>query len=150
MIDVSLTVSKREVYDEVAKTTAYVGAKMEGDERAYERIFTTDADQQMLARFWHECQVDACETLKKFLQQEGESSDGTYTMRLALSQSFDTALEESMQKELFSFFVTAIVAKWCTFTNKSEAADYVASAQALLTGIRRKAFYKRKPTRPTY
>lgn len=149
MIEVSLTVKKSDVYDEVAKTTAYTGAKMEGDENAYERIFTTDADQQMLERFWHECQVDACETLKKFLQSE-EERNGEYTLHLALSQSFDTALEESMGKELFSFFVTGIAAKWYTFTNKKEAADYIASAQALLVGIHRKALYKRKPTRPTY
>lgn len=150
MIDVDFYINKNDVFAEVAKTTAYLGSKMlDTDENAYERIFTTDADQQMLARFWHECQVDVCEALKKFLADEQDNTDA-YHLSLQLSQSFDTALQESIDKELFSFFVTAIVAKWCTFTNKNEAAEYATAAASLLQGIRRKVFHKKKPTRPTY
>ena len=47
-------IQKDTVYNEVAKTTSYTGAKMEGDEGAYDRIFTTDEDKIMLERFWNE------------------------------------------------------------------------------------------------
>jgi hypothetical protein len=50
MIDIILTVNKEKVYEEVAKTTSYTGAKMD-DELAYDRIFTTDEDKSMLERF---------------------------------------------------------------------------------------------------
>lgn len=50
MTDIALTVNKESVYEEVAQTTAYTGAKMD-NELAYNRIFTTDEDKSMLERF---------------------------------------------------------------------------------------------------
>lgn len=149
MTNITLSVSKSAVLDEVAKTTAYTGGKMAEGSGAYNRIFTTDADQEMLERFWTESQASVCETLKKFLQDETEA-DGTYTIELGLSASFDEQLTKSMQKELFSFFVMNITAKWFTFSNKGEAGDYASAASTLLLSVHKKALYKKKPTRPTY
>lgn len=150
MTEITLTVNKSAVMEEIAKTSAYTGGKMAGDDNAYDRIFTTDADQEMLERFWVESQVAVTETMKKFVEQEGETSDGNYEMKLALSASFDATLTMSMQKELFSFFVMNITAKWFAFTNKGESGDYSSAAATLLLGIHKKALYKKKPTRPTY
>ena len=66
MIDIILTVNKEKVYEEVAKTTSYTGAKMD-DELAYDRIFTTDEDKSMLERFWCESKNTICNSLKKML-----------------------------------------------------------------------------------
>lgn len=148
-MEIELNVKKNEVLEEVAKTSAYSGSKMTEDEGAYERIFTTDADREMLERFWSESQVAVCEAMKKFLADEGETDDG-YTVSLELSKSFDDVLQGSMEKELFSFFVMNITAKWFAFTNKKEAGDYGTAAQELLVGVRKKALYKKRPTRPTY
>ena len=54
-----------------------------------------------------------------------------------------------MKKELFSFFVTNIVCKWYVFTNKKEAPDFGMSAAGMLEGVKKKAYYRRKPTRPS-
>lgn len=148
-MSIELSVKKSEVLEEVAKTSAYSGSKMTEDEGAYERIFTTDADREMLERFWRESQVAVCEAMKKFLVDE-EETDDNYTVSLELSKSFDDVLQGSMEKELFSFFVMNITAKWFAFTNKKEAGDYGTAAQELLVGIRKKALYKKRPTRPTY
>lgn len=65
MIDIILTVNKEKVYEEVAKTTSYTGAKMD-DELAYDRIFTTDEDKCILERFWCESRNTICNSLKKY------------------------------------------------------------------------------------
>ncbi|MDE7159711.1 MAG: hypothetical protein K2O24_02530 [Muribaculaceae bacterium] len=148
MIEVSITINKEEVYEEVAQTTSYAGAKMENDDRAYDRIFTTEGDRSQLERFWNESCVAVCETLKEFVQEERSEREG-FTISLGLSSSFDPALEPAMRKELFSFFVTNIVCKWYLFTNKKEAGEYAAGARVMLEGIKRKAYHRRKPTRPT-
>ena len=148
MIDIILTVNKEKVYEEVAKTTSYTGAKMD-DELAYDRIFTTDEDKSMLERFWCESKNTICNSLKKMLLDETEA-DSEYRLSLGLSNSFDEALKESMQRSLFSFFVMNVTAKWYTFTNKEEAAGYATEAATYMEGIMRKAFFKRKPMRPTY
>ena len=148
MIDIALTVDKEKVYAEIAQTTSYTGSKMD-DELAYDRIFTTDEDKSMLERFWNESKNTVCNSLKKTLQGEVEA-DGEYIISLGLSNSFDEALTESMARSLFSFFVMNITAKWYTFTNKEEAAGYATEAATYLEDIMRKAFFKKKPKRPTY
>lgn len=148
MIDITLTVNKENVYEEVAQTTSYTGAKMD-DEHAYGRIFTTDEDKSMLERFWNECKNTVCNSLKKILVHEVEEA-GEYRLSLGLSNSFDENLTESMQRSLFSFFVMNITSKWYTFTNKQEATGYATEAATYMEDIMRKAFFKKRPTRPTY
>lgn len=148
-MDITLKVKKDDVYREVAQTTSYTGAKMD-DENAYDRIFTTDEDQSMLLRFWNESRNMMCQNLKRVLGSETEREDGTWEMTLHVSEAFDMTLKESMQSSLFSFFVMSITSKWYTFTNKGESDGYAAEAAACIDDIRRKAFYKTKPVRPTY
>lgn len=148
-MEVTLTISKESVYDEVAKTTEYTGAKMD-DEHAYEVISTTEEDKTMLERFWNECKNMVCNSLKKVLVSENETEEGAYELTLGLSSAFDESLTESMQRSLFSFFVMNITTKWYTFANKSEATGYATEAATYIEDIMRKAFYKKRPTRPTY
>lgn len=148
MIKTALTINKEAVYNEVAKTTSYTGDKMD-DKTAYDRIFTTDEDKTMLERFWDESKNTIANSLKRILLNEQEK-DGTYTLLLGLSSSFDEALTNSMQRSLFSFFVMNITAKWYTFTNKDEVSVYAAESVTYIDDIMRKAFYKKKPIRPTY
>ncbi len=142
-------INKSEVYLEVAKTTSYTGAKMKGDTDAYDRIFTTDEDKEMLERFWNESKNTVVDGLKRVLNTETELN-GVYTLELGLSNSFDDSLTESMQRSLFSFFVMNITGKWYTFTNKEEAVGYATSAASSMEDVLHKAFYKKKPVRPTY
>ena len=147
-MEIRLKVNKDAVYEEVIKTTEYTGAKMD-DEHAYEVVSTTEEDKVMLERFWEECKIMVCNSMKKVLQSETESN-GEYNITLNLSTSFGTSLTESMQRSLFSFFVMNITAKWYTFTNKSEATGYATEAATYIEDIMRKAFFKKKPRRPTY
>lgn len=143
-----LKVDKASVMQEVAQTTSYTGAKME-EENAYDRIFTTDEDESILERFWNESKNAVCNSVKKILTSETEAN-GIFSLTLELSTAFDQALAESMQRSLFSFFVMSITAKWYTFTNKEETTMYATEAAAYLDDILRKAYYKKKPTRPTF
>jgi hypothetical protein len=154
MIDVNLQVNKSYVYDEVAKTTSYTGAKMQGDEGAYLRIFTTDDDRQMLERFWAEACSSATELLKPFIVSVSAQPvshtvnlGNNYDVTLQLSTAFDTSLSDSINSSLFSFFVSYITGKWYKFTNKAEANDYIAEAESALEDIKKKIYYRKKPTR---
>ena len=143
-----LKVSKAKVYEEVAKTTEYTGAKMD-DANAYDKISTTDEDAIMLERFWNESKNTICQSMKKVLQSE-EESDGEYVLTLVLSSAFDASLKESMERSMFSYFVMNITAKWYTFANKSEATGYATEAATYIEDIMRKAYFKKKPSRPKY
>ncbi|MCF0244887.1 MAG: hypothetical protein HUK06_08935 [Bacteroidaceae bacterium] len=148
-MEITFTINQADVYKEVAQTTSYTGAKMSDDVNAYERIFTTDEDQNQLERFWNESRSEIAQSFTSKLVEE-EYDEPNYTLVLDVSSSFETSLKPSMQLSLFSFFVQSIAAKWYVFTNKKEAGEYADRATALLDDMRQKAFYKKKPTRPTY
>lgn len=154
MIEIKLTVNKMNVYNEVAKTTSYTGSKMEGDDKAYDRIFTTDDDRLMLERFWNEASNAATEQFKPFIQSVSAHSDGravdfekNYEVELGLSNSFDATLKDSIETSLFSFFVSFITCRWFKIANKKEAGEYGDDADGMLDDVMRKIYFKRKPKR---
>ncbi len=154
MIEVSLNINKAKVYDEVAKTTSYTGAKMKDDDSAYERIFTTDDDRQMLERFWVEACNAATEQFKPFIisvssqsVNHGVQLDRNYDVKLELSGSFDINLRDSIESSLFSYFVSMIVCKWYQFTNKGESESYGNDAAGAMDDVVKKIYYRKKPKR---
>lgn len=167
-MDITLTIQKSKVYEEVAQTTDYTGSKIEGGgEEAYDRIRTVDADSSELNRFWDECRAEVARVFKRILISEdmyGTASATTpsangdyYKLKLNVASGlsgfgggFNPSLTSGMQLSLFSFFVQAITAKWYTYTNKGEAEGYTVRAVASLDDVKQKAFTQQKPTRPTY
>lgn len=156
MKNITFIVNKAAVYDEVAKTTSYVGAKMLGDESAYRRIFTTDADQLMLERFWNETCSAVTERLKRFVVEDSTYTSpdavdisANYSLTLKVSNNFDNAIEDSINASLFSCFVASIVSKWFKFTNRDEVEAYVTEGASLLDDVMRKVCHRKRPLRPT-
>lgn len=154
MSNTTLTVNKANVYTEVAKTTSYSGVKKASDGSLYEQIFTTDEDRLLLERFWNEAANAATELFKPFLvsvtstaQSHGINLSANYTVVLALSNAYDSSLNDSVQSSLFSYFVNFIVSRWYKFANKDEAEEFGTQAVAMLDDVKSKIFYKKKPTR---
>ena len=153
--EVTITIVKADVYNEVAKITSYVGAKKIGaDADSYERIFTTDDDMQMLERFWHEA-CDATTTqLREFLSEVSELGDSfradltnDYEITLGMSERFDQNLANAISKDLFGFFVCYILAQWYMMTNVEDAEAQAKKAEGIMTNVMDK-IYRVKP--PTY
>ena len=154
MKSLELIVKKAEVYDEVAKTTSYTGAKMANDAGAYDRIFTTDDDRVMLERFWTEACNAVTERMKPFVvnvsgSPRSRSVDlaNDYKVTLELPSAFCGHLAQGISAGLFSFFVASIVAKWYKFTNKNEVEAYATEAVAAIEEVMKKIYYRQMPER---
>lgn len=148
-MSITLTINQNDVLKEVAQTAEYTGDKMTEDSGAYERIRIVDDNQDELKLFWDECRAEVAKAFARLLGSETMSGT-TYSLVLNVSAAFDSALTQSMQLGLKSYFVQSIVARWYVYANKKEAAEYSARAAALLDEVREKAYFKKKPTRPTY
>lgn len=148
-MEITLSISQSEVFKEVEQTTNYTGAKMDGDENAYDRIRTVDEDKTELQRFWDESRAEIAQTFIRMLVSETMDGDN-YTLVLNVSVAFDKALLPGMQLGLFSYFVQSITSKWYVYSNKQEAPGYASVAKNSLNEVKEKAFFKKKPTRPTY
>ena len=153
MKDVTLTINKAVVYDEVAKTTAYAGLKMLADDStAYARVFTTDEDRQLLERFWVETCNAVATQLSPFMTgiseqplSHGVDLERNFVVELEMSSSYNETLTGSIEAALHSFFVLAIVSKWYKIANKAEADAVGAEAVGIMADIQRKLFYRQKP-----
>lgn len=144
-----MTISQTAVFDEVAQTTNYAGAKKDDDANAYERVATVDEDKAELLRFWNESRAEVAQAFIRLMESEGMNGD-TYELFLNVSCSFDKALLPSMELGLFSYFVQSITSKWYVYTNKAEAAGTGDRGVVFLDEVKQKAFYKKKPERPTF
>ena len=148
MADSTLTIKKSEVYEEVAKTTAYIGAKnkLEDGKSAFDQVFVTDADLTMIERFFNES-LDALRNVLKRFISGGSGVGGTITWQLEMPSRFDDNLLSSINSSVNSFLVNSIIGKWCEITANDKVKEYADNAAALLLDIKEKAFFKKKPTR---
>lgn len=148
MANFTLTITKSNIYEEVAKTTAYIGAKnkLEDGKSAFDQVFVTDADLTMIDRFFNESLDSLRNVLKRFIS--GVSvADVTITWQLEMPSRFDDNLLESVKSSANSFLVNSIIGKWCEITANDKVKEYADNAAALLLDIKDKAFFKKKPTR---
>lgn len=148
MANFTLTITKSDIYEEVAKTTAYIGAKnkLEDGKSAFDQVFVTDADLTMIDRFFNESLDSLINVLKLFIS--GVSvADVTITWQLEMPSRFDDNLLESIKSSANSFLVNSIIGKWCEITANDKVKEYADNAAALLLDIKDKAFFKKKPTR---
>lgn len=148
MADSTFTITKSEIYEEVAKTTAYIGAKnkLEDGKSAFDQVFVTDADMNMIDRFFNES-LDALRNVLKRFVSGGSGVGATITWQLEMPSRFDDNLLESIKSSSNSFLVNSIIGKWCEITANDKVKEYADNAAALLLDIKEKAFFKKKPTR---
>ena len=148
MANFTLTITKSDVYEEVAKTTAYIGAKnkLEDGKSAFDQVFVTDADLAMIERFYNES-VDTLMNLLKQFVEEINDEDGNINWKLSLSSRFDIKLEPSIIRSATSYLVNSIIGKWCEITAPDKVKEYADNATALLADIKDKVFHKSAPSR---
>lgn len=143
MIKVVLTVSKDTVYQEVAKTTAYTGAKMKDEPQAYDRIPVIDADKVQLDRFWREACHTATQLFMPFLVTTEQNAD--YVAELQMSSSYDVSLNDSVQGALGSMFVNHLIRKWFEVTNRGDLELYQQLEIDALRKLRSMIYFRKKP-----
>lgn len=149
MKELLLTAKREDVYSEVEKTTEYTGAKMllGGDGVAHERVSATEADRELLCRFFDEAAGVATDECKRFVDEVTLDESG-YEARLSMSDSYDEHLSDSIRTSLRSFFVAAVIAKWCKIVDSDAGAGYSADATAAMLDVRIKIFNRKRPQKP--
>ena len=156
MIEITLTVNKLLVYNEVAKTTSYIGAKKvdSNDKEAYDRIRVTSDDRLMLERFWKDAADRLTGTTRLFRTSvsESPSSNGlnlqdNYELKIEVSDAFNHSMIDSIATGMFSYFVQSITSNWLILLNDDSAAVYAAQASVLLQELTDKVYYRLRPQR---
>lgn len=158
MQNLTITIQKSAVMAEVAKTTAYIGAKTPdaAGSNSYDRVFTTNDDEVMLDRFFREAKSVVSDILKRYLTSYTDQGNDNnmnpneqFSLVLSVTDRFDQSLIPAINGLIFSFFVNHITYKWFAITNRSDMEYYATEATANIKDIQTKLFFKRKPTQTT-
>lgn len=149
MRDIRISINRDKVYEEVAKTTAYIGGKnLDANGKSlYDQVFVTDADRDMLEGFWHDAIGDVSAALESVLATERSDSDEEEIFGLRVSTLFKGSLAKTLEITAFSYVVNKIVAEWCLVVSKDKAEDYLSKANALLVKIDAILYMRKRPTR---
>ena len=120
MKTIEIDLNKDKIYREVAKTTAYSGAKrmMAEDTGVYDRTSVSEAEFEMLDRFWNEACMDLANSLSSWLGNV-DSASGYVTINVV--DTFNFALEESLLFAMQSYMVNSLLTKWYMIANPSLA-----------------------------
>ena len=152
---IDIIIEKRYVYEEVAKASSYAGVKQVGQEGSYERIWVKDSDRTALERLWDEACQTVTERLKEFVVEANTDKldavnvepEGSYILKLDVSQSYCEALNDSVQRTLTEFVTNTILSKWYMVANKDDAEGYATLAADMMERARRMLYDKRRPQR---
>ena len=147
MKTIIIKITKTDVFNDVAKTASYTGAKMVGDDDAYERISITDQNMELFNSYWNVAVSLLCDNLKEMINSISSDNNGL-TLSLNVSDSFDISLVSSINASINAFFVEIILGKWFEITNKQEFQARYNSGVEMLTDALRKLYYRKAPTRP--
>ena len=155
-MDITLSIPKSSVMNEVAKLTSYIGAKIitEDGGNAYDQVFTTNDDYAMLEKYWREAITATTGNLRKFIKTISAVPQGSivdkeevFEITLKMPARYDDIQTGAIQSALFSYFVNSITSKWLSLTHKSEVELYDAYATANMKDILLKIFYKKPAQR---
>ena len=151
-MDVTLSVTKSAVMNEVAKQTSYIGMKITTADgsNAYDQVFTTNDDYAMLERYWRETVDAVTGNLRKFIKTvsampEAQSVDETEVFEVVLSMParYDDNQTGTVNTALFSYFTHLITSKWLAVAYRDDAEYYEKIATEKMREILFKIYYKK-------
>lgn len=128
-----MTISQKSILDEVAKATAYLGAKRD----QYERLSTVDANDEILSRYWRQAVASAAIALGP-AAEVAITDAPTPTASFAIASDIDSALAESMIR---AYLIEHVVAQWLALAD-------IAHPQPSLDQLASLAGSARSGTRP--
>lgn len=126
-----IEISKCAIMDEVAKTSAYIGAKTQD----YDRLAIIDQNEEMLERFWNECSAAVSFSLSTSIVGQSINQE-TVCFYVNIPETMLTSVRDT----IVSYYVETILGKWLELSRCEEALLHINRAEAHLTRLIDMAF----------
>lgn len=155
-ITVNIQVSKARVFDEVLKTTEYIGHKAVSDQDrgAYERIAAIDANREQLDRYWMEACGDVAMLLDHWtvsitsqVLSHHPEMDAAHDFRvtLAMPTNWPNQYVNTVREKVMSYLANSIVTKWLLLAMPTQAEAYAALATGASQQISQLMLIRQRP-----
>lgn len=109
MRTIDIYISKEAVYNEVIKTAEYTGAKQATEALSFDAITISDAETEILDRYWKELYTDVALRLNQWVKSV-DANRGVIVLNVA--DGFNDALTGSLAQAMTSYFVSSLLYKW--------------------------------------
>ena len=136
MKTIDIYISKEAVYNEVIKTAEYTGAKQATEALSFDAITISDAETEMLDRYWKESYTDVALRLNQWVKSVDAHSG---IIELNVADGFNDALTDSLAQALESYFVVDLLSKWFAIAYPSlvegvviEATSHIKRAEEII------------------
>lgn len=148
MKQVTITVRKAAVLDDLGIASAYVGARRKDDDAAYGRVAVVDADEDMLLRLFGEAAAMATHAMREWVKSAAiDEATHDYTATLEVADGYDDDLTGDANGMLASYFKHFILAKWYAMTDEDNVKAASEEATAMLDGVVATLYHRKRPTR---
>lgn len=146
-----ISIHHSSVMEEVSKTTAYIGShKADGTApAAYERIATTDYNEELLDRFYNEAINVLRHSLRLYAVSDNTalpSSGKDFTITLRMPPNWDKD-KVDMDCEAYLYVTHYVLSRWSEIVDKDNAESLAGEASAHLQVITSAINKRRRPTR---
>ena len=157
MKEVIISIGKKEVFEDVARYTAYEGDKGsdigEGKD-LYPKVFTTDADREQLNHYLTEAVSFIVAMLRRYaseivLPQKDIPLELTdeFSITLHLPDEYNGQFTASIGEDVRTYIASFITFKWLSMIDTDRAARYMTQVEDTMRLLRMKVFRKDAPTR---
>lgn len=138
-MEVTITLDKNKVMEEVYKITGYTGAKTDGE--VMDKISSTEDDLRLLDSYYNE----AVGSLSEIIANFGAVINSE--VKLALPVNWDASAKNSVETNLANYLVNYVCVKWFNLTKKDDMAYYTELVSALSQSIITLLCKRTKPKR---
>lgn len=144
MRTIDIYISKEAVYNEVIKTAEYTGAKQATEALSFDAITISDAETEILDRYWKELYTDVALRLNQWVKSV-DANRGVIVLNVA--DGFNDALTDSLAQALESYFVVSLLSKWFAIAYPSSAEGAVIEATSHIKRAEEIIKQRQRPSR---
>ena len=156
MKQILLSLSCGQLFAEVERTTAYLGAKQapaESPGSHFDRVAATTADRPLLRRFSLEALSTLAERLKGIVSaidtgaDPSAGSEPAFALTLTLSEAYDSSLTPSARANFEGYMAAFVTSRWLRLSAPDKEAPWQTEARRLLLEITSTLYHRNPPKR---
>lgn len=154
MIQLKLSLAASSLYEEVERTTAYLGAKQAPPDNPgnhFDRLTALPDDRPMLRGYATEALSTLAEKLKGIvtaIDPDSDNEEGAIiSLTLNLSASYDSCLTPSVEACFRSYMGAFVTSRWLRLVMPEKEEVWKEEAQRLLTEITATLYHRNPPKR---
>lgn len=125
MKTIIITAARQKVFDRVGRQMEWQGTRSAEGTDSYGRVTLSEADASLLHSFFDEAAMHAVDICRPFLQSV-KNTDDSLTLTIALSDTSDDSVRESLNPILFNLLTIHVLRQWLEIVSPEKAEGYAA------------------------